>query len=412
MSLINIHYSKARRINYIFILSLIFLTFLIGIYLEFSMKHGTLARTFLIELHSSTGLTIGALLIIQLFLRILAGPQINADRLPEPGRTLAHLLPVLVYAVLAIALLSGYFQASYHGMSLQFWGISLPAIPAADQPMADTLGQFWGAPLRIAGAGQLMASAFFAAAHGAAAFLLAGLLLAQAAAFALNKFYRPAAEALLPATEIRQAQALEMPAGTQEAPPPPESKAALSLAGSLRLFGKVQFWLQLALALICGVLLEFATSGRAFSPSSTGGFGDAIYWGIYGFALLWLAIALAFYYTRAARKLVARPASYLSLGKAGFLSFWFVFAGMVAGLLGVLISFTGLALSISLLIVKTVSQPPGIAITDPSKIVRALDVFVLIVNFDLLMAHVIGIGIALWLGIGVTRARLKYVTVP
>jgi preprotein translocase subunit SecY len=174
----------------------------------------------------------------------------------------------------------------------------------------------------------------------------------------------------------------------------------------------VQFWLQLALALICGVLLEFATSGRAFSPSSTRGYGDAIYWGIYGFALLWLAIALAFYYTRAARKLVARPASYLSLGKAGFLSFWFVFAGMLAGLLGVLISFTGLALSISLLIVKTVSQPPGIAITDPSKIVRALNVFVLIVNFDLLMAHVIGIGIALWLGIGVTRARLKYVTVP
>ncbi|HET6374941.1 MAG TPA: DUF3611 family protein [Methylocella sp.] len=388
------------------------MTFLIAVYFEYSIKQSALARAFLIDLHSSIGFTIGALLIIQFFLRILAGPQINADRLPEPRRSFAHLLPVLIYAVLAAALFSGYLQASFSGMSLQFWGASLPAIPAADQPMADVLGQFWGAPLRIAGAGNLMASAFFAAAHGTAALLLAGLLLAQAAAFALGKFYQPAGEAHMPAAEIRQAQALEVPAGPQEAPHPPESKAALSLAGSLRLFGRVQFWVQLALALICGVLLEFATSGRAFSPSSTRGFGDAIYWGIYGFALLWLAIALAFYYSRAARKLVARPASYLSLGKAGFLSFWFVFAGMLAGLLGVLISFTGLALSISLLIVKTVSQPPGIAITDPSKIVRALDVFVLIVNFDLLMAHVIGVGIALWLGIGVTRARLKYMTVP
>ncbi|HET6378486.1 MAG TPA: DUF3611 family protein [Methylocella sp.] len=297
-------------------------------------------------------------------------------------------------------------------MSLQFWGATLPAIPAADQPIADALGQFWGAPLRIAGAGNLMASAFFAAAHGAAAFLLAGLFLAQAAAFTLNKFYRPAEETLLPAAETRQAQALNMPAGPNEAAPPAESKLAQSLASSLRIFGKMQFWLQLALAFICGLLLEFATSGRAFSPSSTRGFGDAIYWGIYGFLLLWLAIALAYYYTRAARRLVEKPASYLSLGKAGFLSFWFLFAGLLAGLLGVLISFTGLALSISLLIVKTVSQPPGIAITDPSKIVRALDVFVLIVNLDLLMAHAIGVGIALWLGIGVTRARLKYVTVP
>jgi Protein of unknown function (DUF3611) len=58
-------------------------------------------------------------------------------------------------------------------------------------------------------------------------------------------------------------------------------------------------------------------------------------------------------------------------------------------------------------LVKTVSQPPGIAITDPSKIVRALDVFILIVNFDLLVAHFIGVGTALWLIINVPERPLQ-----
>ena len=48
------------------------------------------------------------------------------------------------------------------------------------------------------------------------------------------------------------------------------------------------------------------------------------------------------------------------------------------------------------LIAKTVSQPPGIAITDPTKIIRALDVFVLLMSFLLLMAHFIGGGIERW----------------
>ena len=185
-------------------------------------------------------------------------------------------------------------------------------------------------------------------------------------------------------------------------------KIAQNLAKKLRLFGWIAFWLQLVLALICAVLLEIATSGRAFSPAAAGGFGDAIYWGVVGFLLLWLAIPLAFYCTRAARKILARPDAYLN--KIGVTSFWFLLASLLIGFLGVFIAFIGVALSISLLIVKTVSQPPGIAITDPSKIVRALDVFILIVNFDLLVAHFIGVGVALWLIIGVPSARLKYIS--
>jgi len=74
----------------------------------------------------------------------------------------------------------------------------------------------------------------------------------------------------------------------------------------------------------------------------------------------------------------------------------------------VLVSFVGVGLSVALMIGKTVSQPPGIAITDPNKIVRALDVFVLLVNINLLFGHFIGASMAAWLSNQALRARHRF----
>ena len=65
----------------------------------------------------------------------------------------------------------------------------------------------------------------------------------------------------------------------------------------------------------------------------------------------------------------------------------------VLGLTGIACAMGGMAL----LIAKTVSQPPGIAMTDPIKIIRALDVFIPLANFDLLVAHLVGFLASLWL---------------
>jgi hypothetical protein len=167
-----------------------------------------------------------------------------------------------------------------------------------------------------------------------------------------------------------------------------------------------RFWVQFGLAVISAPLLAFATSGRAFSPGSVG-FGDANYWGGDAFYLLCFAVLLALYYTSRQK----------GRAKAGFLfqqnraAFWFLGLGMFSGLLGIFLSFTGVALSITLLIAKTVSQPPGIAITNPNRIIRAIDVFVLLVNFNLLVAHFIGMSLSLWLSIGVSKEHLAYMTI-
>ncbi len=71
--------------------------------------------------------------------------------------------------------------------------------------------------------------------------------------------------------------------------------------------------------------------------------------------------------------------------------------GLFSGYIGIAIAIMGVTRSIELLVSKTISQPPGIAITDPTKIVRALDVFVLVSNFSIVIAHFAGIIISLWL---------------
>ena len=334
-------------------------------------------HSFLLNLHMSCGIIIAILIFIQFFLRIIVKPPSYPNEFPGWQKILGRTLYILIYVSVVLMLTSGYLQAIFSGTTVAFWGAPLPSWGAVDLPTAE----------------------FFGSAHRVMAFVLVGLIFAHIGIVGLNMFKHPGIASrmlLLGAQEIGEKGS------------PIGSKIAQNLAKNLRLFGWIAFWLQLVLALICGVLLEFATSGRAFSPAAAGGFGDAIYWGVVGFLLLWLAIPLAFYWTRAARKILARPDDYLN--KIGVTSFWFLLASLLIGFLGVFIAFIGVALSISLLIAKTVSQPPGIAITDPSKIVRALDVFILIVNFDLLVAHFIGVCTALWLVIRVPSARLKYIS--
>ena len=186
---------------------------------------------------------------------------------------------------------------------------------------------------------------------------------------------------------------------------PAGNKIGQRLAGQMRLLGWIKFWIQFVLAFLSALLLQFATSGRALS-AATAGMGDAIYWSGCALVLLFLTCALAYHYTRRARKIALAPERFLG-GKRGS-GLWFLYAGMTLGFLGVFLSFIGVALSISLLIAKTVSQPPGIAITDPTKIIRALDVFVLLMSFILLLGHFIGVGVSVWLRIAVARARFQY----
>jgi cytochrome b561 len=327
-------------------------------------------RAYLSELHMSLGLTAAILLAAQILLGAVLYLMVESGG-PRKGRVaVAFWLRQAIYLLFAVAAATGALAAVFRGEQLFFWDYALPFWDAGDPAVAKRLET----------------------AHGVAAYAFAAVLALYAG---LALFDR-----LSPATASEPAKALEI-----AAPPNAAAVIADGLAHSFRFFGAAAFWLQFFLAIVSALLLAFGYVGHTLSPNGSG-FGDAIYWASAGLGLLLLSMLFGFRYMSAAKRIRIQPEHYLAYQKR--LAFWFVGAGGFVNILGVLISFVGVGLSVALLIGKTVSQPPGIAITDPNKIIRALDVFVLLVNFSLLFAHCVGVGVAAWLSISSLKARHQY----
>jgi len=372
--------SSVARANFVSLVVLGVLVLALGWLAAFSERP---LSSLPLALHVSLGVVAGALLLAQIVLRLAVPPPALPARWSKGRRAAAAFSEFLIYLSLVLLVATGALWGYFGGAPLAVFGFPLPASTAADPRLADLLGPAAVQTLGLAGA---TASEALLAAHRLLALIFA---VSVALHLALGGFARFRPQAL--PESPRLAPALIALSPTQ------------GLSSRLRLFGWLQFWPQLAIALASGVLLQFSTAGRAFSPSQTG-YGDAIYWSFCAFLLLCAAAALAFFYTRVARS-VARP-DYLGVRKVT--AFWFLSLGLLIGLAGVILSFVGLSLSVSLLVAKTVSQPPGIAITDPNKIIRALDVFILLVNFALLLGHFIGVAIAAWLTSEATRTRYRF----
>jgi cytochrome b561 len=330
-------------------------------------------RDYLGKLHISFGLAAATLVLVQFLLCIALFAFGAAKGRRDWRNALSFALRLLVYFSLLASIVTGILGAAFRGEQIYFWGYALPFWDAGDPSTSELLRN----------------------AHPFAAYALAGSIAAYLIVAVIN---------LISPSAPSGARALEL-----AAPPSPPSIASLladGLAYNFRLFGGAAFWLQFFLGIISALLLAFGFVGHSVSPGG-GGFGDAIYWASGGLLNLFLAAIFGFQYMKTARKITASPERYL--GPARRSAFWFLGAGGFLSVIGALISFVGVGLSVALLIGKTVSQPPGIAIVDPHKIIRALDIFILLVNFNLLFAHFIGVAIAAWLSIGALKARHQYV---
>jgi cytochrome b561 len=347
-------------------------------------------RQFWIESHTSLGLSCTVLLLLRALLWTIQGPATGRDRLPRWRRQASYMFEILWYLSLVATISAGYLGSVASGSSISYFGIPLPQFETTDLVSASTLGEIHRVGGFVAGGSIFL--------H----LVLSNLAFRRRGPIADVESAPPPSEgsrvpAMHDEADARQATGTSLVV----------ARTAKNLAHNLRLFGWVDFWAQFVLAMIVGLLLAFAASGVAFSPSRPG-FGNAINWGLSGFGLLIPSILLAFCFVRAGKRVIASPIDYLHHEKR--LAFWFLWIGLAGGGLGVLVSFVGVGMSISLLIVKTISQPPGIAITDPNNIIRALDVFVLIVNFLLLIAHFIGVVTALWLGFCASKARVDFIS--
>lgn len=173
----------------------------------------------------------------------------------------------------------------------------------------------------------------------------------------------------------------------------------------LRLVGWVGVWVQLALAAASALFLVLAVSGRNFNQAiapttqvapgvaigsgmsqTTPGIGIGIFWAIAGILALLFNVTLAFRQTRFAKRL-RHPNSNLHPRKEQVMQA--LRLGIIVGLIGMLLTILGGGASLGVLLAKSIAQPQGVAIYDPNRIIRSLDVFVAMANMNGITAHFI-----------------------
>ncbi len=167
------------------------------------------------------------------------------------------------------------------------------------------------------------------------------------------------------------------------------------IALAFRLYGWIGFCSQLTMAFLAGLALLFTMFGQDFSPDAQSGTAMGIFWAMCGVALLVVEILFEFQYIRIAKSLLHELGAILHPNRHETLHF--VRWGAWIGVLGMVLALFGAGTSVGILVAKTISQPPGVAIVDPHRIVRALDVFIVLANLTLIAAHLIGTAISFWL---------------
>ncbi|WP_082803745.1 DUF3611 family protein [Anabaena sp. 4-3] len=166
------------------------------------------------------------------------------------------------------------------------------------------------------------------------------------------------------------------------------------IAKTIRTTGRIAFWVQLTLAVVTALALLFAATGRDFADRQTSGLGVGIFWAIAGLLALFFSVYWDYRYSRIG-KLLDNPNPTLHPSKADTTRA--IRLGILASLIGILLTLLGAGATLAVLTAKVVSQPPGVAIIDPNKIIRALDVFVMVANINGIAAHFIGAVSSMWL---------------
>jgi len=177
----------------------------------------------------------------------------------------------------------------------------------------------------------------------------------------------------------------------QSLSPEPELK---DVAPVLRLTSAISFWVQLGLAAVCVLTLLFAITGRSFSGETGQSVGIGIFWAIGSLLALVFNIYGAFRCTRIGKRLLTLSPE-LSPKKEDIIRLLRV--GLFVSLFGILLSLLGAGVSVGVLVAKIVSQPAGMAITDPNRVIQGLDVFSTVANVNGIAAHFVGTISSLWL---------------
>ncbi len=183
----------------------------------------------------------------------------------------------------------------------------------------------------------------------------------------------------------------------------PGSSSLYDIARTFRLAGWVGFWVQLVLTVISSIILIFAgalsRSPGANQNSPTTGIGVVVT--VFGIVVLLFNMYWAlFRYIPIGRKLDGNPSERPKRPD----TIKVLRTGLIASLIGMLLSLLGAEATVGLLAAKAFNQGiGGFVNTDPSKFIQPLDILVVQASINVVLAQFFGIGAALWLLNRITR---------
>ncbi len=173
----------------------------------------------------------------------------------------------------------------------------------------------------------------------------------------------------------------------------------------LRLTGWIGLSAQIGFGAIALLLVVFAIAGRSFSQATalppgvspsigvnlnrgvTPGIGIGIFWAVCGILALLVGIYFAFRQTRFAKRLrhadtMRHPAKSEVMNVLRL--------GAIVGLVGMLLTILGGGATLGVLFSKAIAQPQGVAIYDPTRVIRSIDIMVAMANMSGIAAHFAG----------------------
>ncbi|MGH6813441.1 MAG: cytochrome b, partial [Methylocella sp.] len=185
--------SNVARFRFVFILihwALVLLSFVLlglGWYIQY-IPPTTPARSYLLDLHMSLGLTGAILISIQLVLWMVFKPRSVPYEFSKWKKLLVYTLYRLMYVSFTLMLISGYLQVVFSGTPIQFWGTPLPVWGVADEMLAG----------------------FFGTVHAVVAFVLVGSIFVHVCIGAPNIIKQPGIETPMPPVGAQESRDLAL----------------------------------------------------------------------------------------------------------------------------------------------------------------------------------------------------------
>ena len=156
------YHLSARLIHWIMALGFVFM-WGCGYTMTTLVEEDSLLEEFLFDLHISVGVTLLALLVARIAIRLAHPPPPLPDAIRGMERTAAHLGHAVLYALPAMVIAAGWAETNFGGHAAHWFGVEMPRVfPETGEDLQNLAENvhMWLAYTLLAGAAGHVAAAF------------------------------------------------------------------------------------------------------------------------------------------------------------------------------------------------------------------------------------------------------------